>query len=105
MAAHVKTALQEMLDRKMPCNQIQHGIGYAMFGDQLNFDHWQLINELCNQNKQDDVLLVIRAIYPIYEKLWRALGYPKCAEDWNNAMYAKDRKSVIRHNWIVKLFI
>lgn len=85
MAAHVLTALREMSERPMPLEMIQHGLGYALFGDQLSWDDWQ---SLANAPDSDRAREIATSLIPKYQGIWEYLGQPRTAEDWNARWFA-----------------
>lgn len=85
MAAHVLTALKEMSERPMPLEMIQHGIGYALFGDQLSMDDWRALNYAPSADRAREIAT---SLIPKYQGIWEYLGRPADAEDWNAAWFA-----------------
>lgn len=90
MAAHVYTALKEMSERPMNLETIQHGLGYALFGDQLSLTDWESLVNAPDSNRAREIAtsLLIK-----YQEIWEYLGKPATAEDWNAAWFAMKGKA------------
>lgn len=84
MAAHVLTALREMSERPMPLEMIQHGLGYALFGDQLSMNDWEALNNAPDSNRAREIAT---SLISKYQGIWEYLKRPATAEDWNAAWF------------------
>lgn len=85
MAAHVYTALKEMSERPMSLEMIQHGLGYALFGDQLSQTDWRALYYAPDSNRAREIAT---SLLTKYQEIWEYLGKPATAEDWNAAWFA-----------------
>lgn len=92
MAAHAYTMLKEIATRPMSLEMVQHGLGYAMAGDQFDYNDWAA---LYHATSPDNVQEIATRLLPKYEKLWQFLGEPPTAENWQYALSILKR----HHRW------
>lgn len=85
MAAHVYTVLKEISERPMSLEMIQHGLGYALFGDQLSMNDWEALNNAPDSNRAREIAT---SLISKYQGIWEYLKRPATAEDWNNAWFS-----------------
>lgn len=86
MAAHILNVLKnDCLTGKTSPYILRSGLGYALFGDQLEGGYdWQL---LYYAESVQEIQYIASILIDKYTKLWNLLGKPRTAEDWNQARY------------------
>lgn len=89
MAAHILTVLNEMLQYPDHWVYLQDGLGYAQFGDNLDYQDWRELNDACDAGK-DEVIATCEKILPKYQKIWELLDKPANAEDWLDRRWSRD---------------
>lgn len=88
MAAHILTVLHEMIDYPGHWTSLQHGLGYALFGDNLDYDDWRALHAACDID-QESVINTCNQLLPKYEQIWNVLDQPKNAEEWQSQLYGE----------------
>lgn len=89
MAAHIKTVLEQTQSKDFPIkiDVFKHGMSYALFGDNLHQEDWYQLYYHVN----DDAALVATGhdLYPKYVAIWKILGEPATAEEWQKRYYGE----------------
>ncbi len=96
MAAHIYTVLKQVIERpEAELPYLKHGLSYAQFGDNMDYQDWRRLNDALD-NGGSDALDLCGYLRDIYELKWQQLGCPATAEEWTINWIAWAKKELAK---------
>lgn len=91
MAAHIKTALEQLKEGKFIVDSVRSALALSCWTEELDFDDYLGFSQLVHGGPErvppvvyvrDAVMGFAFALYPKYRERWYNLGCPKTREQW-----------------------
>lgn len=93
MAAHIKTALEQIIIDKYPAGHIRSALNFSCWTEELSLSDWVKFDDVCNHfvmadNEQNIYCKELaKQLLPAYTIQWTELGKPKTREEWRKAKH------------------
>jgi hypothetical protein len=93
MAAHVKTALEQIITDKYPSGHIRAALNFSCWVEDLSLADYVKFDDVCNHfvmtDREKDMYCkeLAKQLLPYYTILWESLGKPDNREAWHKAVY------------------
>ena len=94
MAAHVKTALEQIIANDFHYDHLMPAFNISCWTDDLDLsdysDMWSIVQDYAaypDNHRRDMVKTIAKLLLPKYTAVWESLGKPDNREAWHKAKY------------------
>ena len=85
MAIHALNALKDIADGKETLGNIQTGLAFSCWTEDLELDAYMKFRDLTNADDLEGCKAFAASLIPFYAQIWDAFGRPTTREAWNRA--------------------
>lgn len=95
MAAHIKTALEQIAENKYPSGHVRIALQFSCWSEELSLDDYcrfdDIVNhfEMTDTEKDKECRRTAKLLLPKYTSQWETLGKPQTREAWRMAQFGK----------------
>ena len=88
MAAHVKTALEQIMEQKYPSSHLRGALQFSCWTEDLTMEEWAKFDDIVNHftmtdNEKDaECKKLARKLFNKYVEEWLTLDMPATREEW-----------------------